>query len=150
MPRAPRYRRPVRYAVTVEPKVNEAHPDARPVRATIDADDKDEALARAEIAYRRMHPAVRQLRMSVVRVRPPVNRGASGDRAIALRVETIYTVQCFDETVTPIRGVTVSVTVTTADAVDALAREAATSKWREVYGEDLPASVAVAIVTPDE
>jgi hypothetical protein len=62
----------VRYTITVEPDPSEAYPGARPVRATIEADGKDEALDRAETAYRRLYPEVRQLRSNVVRHRPPI------------------------------------------------------------------------------
>jgi hypothetical protein len=60
----------VRYTITVEPDPSEAYSGARPVRATIEADGKDEALDRAETAYRRLYPELRQLRSNVVRHRP--------------------------------------------------------------------------------
>ena len=60
----------MRYTITVEPDPSEAYPGTRPVRATIEADGKDEALDRGETAYRRLYPEVRQLRSNVVRHRP--------------------------------------------------------------------------------
>jgi hypothetical protein len=59
----------VQYAVTAEPEAMPLHPDALPVRAVIDADDKDAALTTVEASYRRQYPRVGKLRMSVIRVR---------------------------------------------------------------------------------
>lgn len=61
----------LRYTVTIEPDA--AHVDlleARRVRTTIDAPDKDEALDRAEGAYRRMYPRAGKLTLTIVRLRP--------------------------------------------------------------------------------
>ena len=46
----------VRYVVTIEPEVRETFPDALPVRAIVDAESKDDALALVETCYRGMHP----------------------------------------------------------------------------------------------
>lgn len=62
----------MRYAVTIEPDDRFAHPNVPPVKATIDADGKDEALDSAEAAYRRLYPNVGKLRIRVVRLRPPL------------------------------------------------------------------------------
>ncbi len=60
----------VRYAVTVEPHDRYADRKVPPVRATVEADGKDEALDRAEADYRRKYPSVGKLRSSVVRLQP--------------------------------------------------------------------------------
>ena len=63
----------MRYAMTVEPQNRNADPNAAAVNSTVDADDKDAALERAEASYRRTYPNVGVLRMSVVRIRPRVH-----------------------------------------------------------------------------
>ena len=60
----------MQYAVTVQPDDHRAHPHASVVNCTVDADDKDAALEAAEASYRRTHPGVGKLRLSVVRLRP--------------------------------------------------------------------------------
>ena len=60
------------YSVTVEPDDRFVHPTAPPVRTTIEADDKDAALDRAEAAYRGMYPNAGKLRIQVVRLRAPL------------------------------------------------------------------------------
>ena len=60
----------MQYAVTVQPDDHRAHPNASVVNSTVDAGDKDAALAAAEASYRRTHPGVGKLRLHVVRLRP--------------------------------------------------------------------------------
>ena len=60
----------MKYAVTVEPAARVAYPEAPLVRATVDAEDKDEALDSAQSAYRRLYPNAGKLKVQVVRVRP--------------------------------------------------------------------------------
>ena len=62
----------MRYAVTVEPDDRFVHPSVPPVRTTIEADNKDAALDRAEAAYRNMYPNAGRLRIRVVRLRAPL------------------------------------------------------------------------------
>jgi hypothetical protein len=57
------------YSVTIEPAVQSAGLPV--VRSTIEASDKDDALAQAEAAYRRTHPGVARLTMHVMRMRGP-------------------------------------------------------------------------------
>jgi hypothetical protein len=61
----------MKYAVTVEPGGCVAHPKAPRIKATIEADDKDEALDSAQAAYRRLYPHRGRLRVQVVWVREP-------------------------------------------------------------------------------
>jgi len=60
----------MRYTVTVAPEPRVSHPDAPPVSSILEAADKDEALDRAERAYRRLYPRVGRLRTSVMRIHP--------------------------------------------------------------------------------
>jgi hypothetical protein len=55
------------YTVTVEPAI--ALSELPLVRGTFDAPGKDDALAQAETAYRRMHPNSGRLKLHVLRIR---------------------------------------------------------------------------------
>jgi hypothetical protein len=57
----------VLYSVTIAPSSRSEELPA--VRSTIEAVDKDTALAQAEAAYRRLHPGAIRLTMHVLRMR---------------------------------------------------------------------------------
>jgi hypothetical protein len=73
----------VLYWVSVEAAVESERLDSVPVRATVEAADKDAAAARAEAAYRRLYPRVGKLRTTVTRVRvqPLAPNGPAPDQA---------------------------------------------------------------------
>ena len=55
------------YTVTVEPALSLT--ELPQVRSTFDAPGKDDALAQAESAYRRLHPNAGRLKLHVLRIR---------------------------------------------------------------------------------
>jgi hypothetical protein len=57
------------YSVTIEPATQTAGLPRE--RSTLEAPDKDAALAQAEAVYRRAHPGASRLTMYVLRVRGP-------------------------------------------------------------------------------
>ncbi len=57
------------YSVTIEPAIRST--ELPVVHSTVEAADKDAALAEAEAAYRREHPGTSRLTMHVLRMRDP-------------------------------------------------------------------------------